>query len=134
MDSGLALRLGDERDGAAFFEIADRAEAPALVGRGARNREYAETFGRLLARPLDLITEQRHRPVGKPVEQRGTFRIVDPGGVGVHFLLQLAPVADRSANIGEDRAQLVGKFTAAAGIGAVELDVHHRLAPVRSVA
>ena len=134
VDGRLAVGLGDQRLGAAFLEIADRALAAALVGRVVGQLQDAEPLGRPLAGPLDLVAEQGHRAVGEPVEQRPAFAIVDLVGVGVHLRLHRAPVGDRGADVGEHPVKLGDQLGAALRVGAVDLDIHDRFAPVAVVA
>ncbi len=128
------IRLGHQRLGAALLEIADRALAAALVGRIVGEPHDAEAVGRRLARPLDLVAEQGHRAVGEPVEQRPAFRIGDRLGLGVHVRLHRPPVGDRGADVVEHPLQLGDQLGADLRVGAVDLDVHERFAPVLVVA
>ena len=60
---------------AALLEIAHRAERsrPRRSARRGCEKMPSASDG-CLARPLDLIAEQGHRPVGEPVEQRARLR------------------------------------------------------------
>ena len=101
---------------------------------GAPGIDNAELVRRRLARPLDLIAEQGHGAIGEPVEQRRTFRIVDRRCVRAHLVLQLPPVANRDTNVAQNRAKLLVELPAAARVGAIELDVHHRFSAALVVA
>jgi len=129
MHARLALGLGHQRHTAALLEIAHRAEAAALVGRRSRDAEDAERLGRRFVRPLDVIAEQGHGPVREPFEQRPALGIGDPGGVAAHLVLQRVPVAHRQPDVVQHPAQIGRELLPAARVGAVELEVHHGLAP-----
>ena len=134
MDRRLEVALGHQRNRAALLEIADRALAAAFVGRLIRQPEDAEALDRFAARALDLEAEQGHRAVGEPVEQRAPLFVLDPVGILAHALLHRLPVGDRSANGFEDALELVKQLAAGAGVGAIDLDIHDRLAPLAILA
>ncbi len=130
MDRRLALGLGHQRVLAAVFEVAHGVEAPALVGRRARDAEDAERVGRRFVRPFDVIAEQRHVAVGEPVEQGGAFGVRDLFRVRAHLALELGPVADGEPDVVEHALEVGGERLAVAGVDPVELEVHHRFAPL----
>jgi len=129
MDGRLALGLGHERHFAALLEIVHRAEAAAFVGRGAGDAKDAERLGWRRIGSLDLVAEQGHCMVGEPVEKRAAF-LIGLGRVGAHPTLQLFPVADREPDVAEHPAKVGGELLPAAGVGAVELQIHHRFAAI----
>jgi len=130
MDGRLALGLGHQRHAAALFEITHRAERAAFIGRRAGNAENAERTGRRLVRLLDLVAEQGHGTVGEPVEQRCALRIPDRRGVLAHLSLERFPVTHREPHVGQHALEVGGELLPPARVGAVELDIHHRFAPV----
>jgi len=128
VDRGPALGLGEERDVAASLEIAHRTERSAGVGRLAGDPEQAERVGGLAVGPLDLIAEQGHRAVGEPAQQGRAFLVAGLVGIGAHPCLHRPPVGDGGADVGEDPVEIGDDLAAAARVGAVDLEIHHRFA------
>ena len=65
----------------------------------------------------------------EPLQQRSTFGIPEPFGIGRHQFLHPGPVGDRGARVRQGRGDRLFELVAMLRIDPVGLDIDHRLAP-----